>query len=198
MSDAWRETPTLVGRAATLRPLVPGDRDSLLAALNHPQMRLFFTIVPDAATIDAWLVETWRQRDVGRAMPFAVLDANDELVGTTRYMRMAEPHRRLEIGSTLYAPRVQRTALNTEAKRLLLTQAFETMDCQCVQIRTDVMNQRSRRAIERLGARLDGVIRGHRLMPSGYVRDMAVYSILAHEWPGVKLNLDYLASRNET
>lgn len=192
--NPWRDTPTLAGRHLMLRPLAPSDRDALVAALA-PLDALFYTIIPTERTIDAWLDEAWAQRDVGRAMPFAVLDGQGQLVGTTRFMRMAEPHRRMEIGATLYAPRVQRTALNTEAKRLLLGHAFDTLGCQCVQIRTDWLNQSSRRAIERIGAKQDGVLRGHRIMPDGFVRDMVVYSIIAAEWPGVRRNLDFLMTQ---
>jgi RimJ/RimL family protein N-acetyltransferase len=104
---------------------------------------------------------------------------------------MARAHRRVEIGGTLYARRVQRTGLNTEAKRLLLGHAFEMLGVNVVQLRTDFLNHASRRAIERLGARLDGVLRGH-LILGGHLRDSAVYSIMAHEWPGVRRNLDAL------
>ena len=130
-------------------------------------------------------------------MPFTVLDSQGRVSGVTRFMRMARGHRRLEIGGTLYAPRVQRTGLNTEAKRMLLAYAFETMGVQCVQIRTGWHNHTSRRAIERLGAKLDGVLRGHKIMPDGHVRDTMVYSIIAGEWPGVRANLDYLMARHE-
>ncbi|MEO5867039.1 MAG: GNAT family protein [Sphingomonas sp.] len=194
----WRETPTLVGRHVTLRPLDPTDRDALLAAMADGDLAsLFYTIVPTPETIDPWFASTRNEQDVGRAMPFAVLDAAGRVVGTTRFMRMVESYRRVEIGTTLYAKSVQRTGLNTEAKRLLLGHAFDVLDCQCVQIRTDWLNRRSRTAIERLGAKLDGVIRGHRIMPDGRVRDMVVYSIIAGEWPGVRANLDMMLSRFE-
>ena len=101
---------------------------------------------------------------------------------------MSERHRRLEIGGTLYAGRVRRTGLNTEAKLLLLGHAFDALGCNVVQLRTDWLNHASRKAIERLGAKLDGVLRGHLVMP-GHVRDTVVYSILAGEWPGVRSNL---------
>jgi RimJ/RimL family protein N-acetyltransferase len=124
-------------------------------------------------------------------MPFTVLDAEGRISGVTRLLRMSPPHRRVEIGGTLYAPRVQRTGLNTQAKYLLLGHAFEVLDVNCVQIRTDFLNHASRRAIERVGARLDGVLRGH-LIIGEHLRDSAVYSILAHEWPGVRRNLELL------
>jgi len=138
-----------------------------------------------------------RERDYGRALPFTVETPDGQVVGATRLMRLAPAHRRLEIGGTFYAKAVQRTGVNTEAKRMLLAHAFEVMDCQCVQIRTDLLNLRSQRAIERLGARRDGVLRGHQVMADGRLRDTVVYSILDREWPGVRQNLDYLLGRHD-
>ena len=126
----------------------------------------------------------------------SICDPAGVVVGTTRYMRMNEGHRRLEVGGTFYATRVQRTGVNTEAKRLLLTHAFDVMGVQCVQIRTDALNIRSQRAIERLGAKRDGMLRGHQIV-GGRLRDSVVYSILDREWPGVRQNLDYLLARYE-
>jgi len=190
--SVWRETPTLAGRHVTLRPLHRDDRAALLDAFDG--LRVFTTFVPGPATIDGWYDRLEAEAAATRALPFTVLDADGAVAGVTRFMRMSEPHRRVEIGGTVYAPRVQRTGLNTEAKRLLLTHAFETLGANCVQLRTDFLNHASRRAIERLGARLDGVLRGH-LILGGHLRDSAVYSILAHEWPGVRRNLDQLMAR---
>ena len=187
----WRSTPTLVGAHVTLRPLDRADRDAIVAAFATGLDHVFATIVPDEATIDGWYDRLEQEQAAGRALPFTVLDADGKVAGVTRFMRIAEPHRRLEIGGTVYAPHVQRTGLNTEAKRLLLTHAFEALGCQCVQLRTNWFNRQSRAAIERLGARLDGILRGHMIMPGGAPRDTVVYSILAHEWPGVRQNLDY-------
>ncbi|MET4664863.1 GNAT family protein [Sphingomonas sp. PvP056] len=118
------------------------------------------------------------------------------IVGLTRYMRMNAAHRRLEIGGTFYAKSVQRSGVNTEAKLLLLKHAFEVMDCNAVQIRTDWFNKASQKAIERLGAKRDGVLRNHQLM-DGRIRDLVVYSIIASEWAGVERNLRFLLARNE-
>jgi RimJ/RimL family protein N-acetyltransferase len=195
--SAWRAAPTLAGRHVALRPLERSDRAALLDAFADGLENSFATIVPDETTIDGWYDRIERETAAGRAMAFTVLDADGRVSGTTRFLRMNEAHRRVEIGGTVYAKRVQRTGLNTGAKRLLLTHAFEMLGCQCVQLRTDWLNRASRRAIERLGARQDGVLRGHMVMP-GHVRDTVVYSILAHEWPGVRRNLDaLLASREE-
>jgi RimJ/RimL family protein N-acetyltransferase len=191
--SVWRETPILAGRHVTLRPMVREDRDGLLDAFEGLHL-LFHTTVPNAATFDAWYDRVMFDTAAGRNMPFTVLDAEKHISGVTRFLRMSETHRRVEIGGTLYAPRVQRTGLNTEAKHLLLRHAFEALGVNCVQIRTDFLNHASRRAIERLGARLDGVLRGH-LILNGHLRDSAVYSILAHEWPGVKRNLELLMAR---
>ena len=130
-------------------------------------------------------------------MPFTVFDGAGQVSGVTRFMRMSEDNRRVEIGGTVYARRVQRTGLNTQAKRLLLGHAFDVLGCQCVQLRTNWLNHQSRAAIERLGARQDGVIRGHMITGDGAIRDTVIYSILAHEWPQVRLNLDYRLARHE-
>lgn len=191
--SVWRETPTLTGRHVTLRPMVREDRDGLVNAFEGLR-GLFHTTVPDADSFDAWYDRVMFDTAAGRNMPFTVLDAEGCISGVTRFLRMSQPHRRVEIGGTLYAPRVQRTGLNTEAKFLLLGHAFEMLEVNCVQIRTDFLNHASRRAIERLGARLDGVLRGH-LILKGHLRDSAVYSILAHEWPGVRRNLELLMAR---
>jgi RimJ/RimL family protein N-acetyltransferase len=190
--SVWRETPTLPGRHVTLRPLRRDDRAALLEAFAG--LEVFTTFVPRPATIDGWLDQLDIDTAAGRALPFTVLDADGAVAGVTRFMRMSERHRRVAIGGTVYARRVQRTGLNTEAKRMLLAHAFERLDANCVQLRTDFLNHASRRAIERLGARLDGVLRGH-LILGGHLRDSAVYSILAHEWPGVRRNLDQLIAR---
>ena len=193
--SVWRETPTLAGRHVTLRPMVHEDRDALLLAFEGLNS-LFHTTVPDSGTFEAWYDRVAFDAAAGRNMPFTVLDADGRVSGVTRFLRMSKPHRRVEVGGTLYAPRVQRTGLNTEAKYLLLGHAFDVLEVNCVQIRTDFLNQTSRRAIERLGARLDGVLRGH-LILNGHLRDSAVYSILAHEWPGVRRNLELLMRRHE-
>lgn len=190
----WTVPERLEGRHVTLRTLRRDDRTGLLEAFAGLKAT-FTTFVPDEAGIDAWFDALEREKAAGRAFPFAVLDAEGRISGTTRFLRMASTHRRLEIGGTVYATRVQRTGLNTEAKFLLLTQAFEAMSCNVVQLRTDWLNDRSRTAIERLGAKMDGVLRGHLIMPGGHVRDTVVYSIVASEWPGVRAKLAAMMAR---
>jgi RimJ/RimL family protein N-acetyltransferase len=194
----WTETPTLAGTHVTLRPLAREDRDALVAATGDGRLwELFYSLAPGPQTIDLWMEYTFREKEQGRGMPFTVLDAAGQVAGSTRYLRVNPANRRLEIGGTFYAKRVQRTGLNTEAKLLLLGYAFDTLGCVCVQIRTDWFNKASQRAIERIGAKLDGVLRGQRIMPDGRVRDTMVYSILDHEWRGVRQNLEMMLLRGD-
>lgn len=196
MTDPWRETPTLAGRHVTLRPLERGDRAAIVEAFATGLEDSFATMVPAEDTIDGWYDRIAREQPAGRMMAFVALDAAGRLSGVTRFLRMSQVDRRVEIGGTIYAKRVQRTGLNTEAKLLLLTYAFETLGCQCVQLRTDWLNRPSRRAIERLGAKQDGVLRGHKVI-GDRVRDTVVYSILAREWPGVRRNLTSLLATHD-
>jgi RimJ/RimL family protein N-acetyltransferase len=130
------------------------------------------------------------------AMPFAVRDnQSGDVVGSTRYFNVDAPNRRLEIGHTWYAKRAQRTAVNTECKLLLLTHAFEILGCIAVEFRTHWFNHASRTAIARLGAKQDGVLRNHQLMPDGSRRDTVVFSIIDAEWLAVKRHLRYLLER---
>jgi RimJ/RimL family protein N-acetyltransferase len=128
----------------------------------------------------------------GSMLPFSIRDvASGEVVGMTSFMNVDAVNRRVEIGSTWYAARVQRSPLNTECKRLLLGHAFEMLGCIAVEFRTHFMNHQSRRGIERLGAKLDGVLRSHQISPNGTIRDTCVYSIIASEWPTVRAHLDW-------
>lgn len=196
MSDgaAWRTVPTLVGRHVTLRPLDRADCTALLAAfsgLSH----VFATAVPGPATIDSWFDTLEAQRPAGRALPFTLLDEDGQVAGATRLLRMSPGPHRVEIGGTLYARRVQRTALSTEMKRLLLGHAFDVLASRCVQLRVNWRNPASRWAIERLGARREDLLHWHTASGAGEVLDTVVYSILVGEWPQVRRNLDYLLER---
>lgn len=193
---SWPAAPVLSGEHVTLRPLQRADREDLLAAFAKGFDHAMSTMVPAPETIDRWLDQIEADTAASRVQAFTVLDAGGRVAGTTRFMRMNAAHRRLEIGGTLYAPWVRRTGLNTQAKRLLLGYAFEVLGIACVQIRTDVFNLASRRAIERIGARPDGILRGHMIVSDGQggtrSRDTAVYSILAQEWSAVCRHLDGL------
>jgi RimJ/RimL family protein N-acetyltransferase len=194
--NPWRDAPTLAGRHVTLRPLAIDDKAALVGvAATGDLWDTFYANVAQLRDADCWFAATFADRDGGRSMPFAV-ETDKGVVGTTRLMRLAERHRRVEIGGTFYARAMQRTGVNTEAKLLLLRHAFDVMNCQCVQIRTDFLNKRSQAAIERLGAHRDGVLRGHQIV-AGRLRDTVVYSILDREWEGVRRNLEFLLSRGE-
>jgi RimJ/RimL family protein N-acetyltransferase len=131
------------------------------------------------------------------AMPFAVRDNRDgSVIGSTRYFNVDAANRRLEIGHTWYAKRVQRTAINTECKLLLLTHAFESLACIAVEFRTHWFNHASRTAIARLGAKQDGVLRNHQLLPDGSRRDTVVFSIIDGEWPAVRRHLAHRLARS--
>lgn len=196
MAGSWTDQPVLEGVHIWLRPMLRSDGPAIVDAASDGKLwELFYTVVPGPESINAYLDRAEREQGWGRIMPFAVIEkASGDLVGATRYMRMNAPHRRLEIGTTFYASRVQRTPINSEAKLLLLTHAFESMNCVCVQFRTDHFNFASQRAIERLGAKRDGLIRNHQII-DGRVRDTVLYSILANEWEGVKRNLQMRLAR---
>lgn len=194
----WHVPPTLVGRHVTLRPLRREDAPALVAVASAGGLwDLFYAGVAKLKHIDAWYAEVEAEQSYGRALAFTVLDRDGAVIGTTRFMRMHEANRRVEIGGTFYARAAQRTGANTEAKLMLLRHAFDSLGCQCVQIRTDMLNKRSQAAIERLGATRDGVLRGHQVTATGRLRDTIVYSILDREWPGVRENLAYLLARHE-
>ena len=190
--NPWREVPSLRGRHVQLEALAREHADGLRAAAADGELwKLWFTSVPSPEATESYIDTALASQAEGRALPFVVRDADGVVVGSTRYGNIESAHRRVEIGWTWYAQRVQRTALNTEAKRLLLTHAFERMDCISVEFRTHWHNHRSRAAIARLGAKQDGVLRNHMIMPDGGVRDTVVFSIIASEWPAVKQGLDF-------
>jgi RimJ/RimL family protein N-acetyltransferase len=195
VSAPWCTPPTLRGRHVTLRPLVAADAPALAAAAGDGDLtELFFANVAGLTDPEAFIAAALREQEYGRALPLTVETPDGRVVGLTRFLRMNEAHRRVEIGGTFYARSVQRSGVNTEAKLLLLTHAFDILGCQVVQIRTDWFNKRSQAAIERLGAKRDGVLRAHQLF-NGRVRDLVVYSIIASEWPGVRTNLNFLLER---
>lgn len=196
MADIWTEIPTLEGNHVILRPMERADGPDIVAAAGDGRLwELFYTAVPGPDSIEAYLDSAAAETAYGRAMPFVVIDkASGKIVGATRYMRMKPDAKRLEIGTTFYAQSAQRSPINSEAKLLLLTHAFDTMGCMCVQLRTDGLNFQSQRAIERLGAKRDGVLRNHSIL-NGRRRDTVVYSIIANEWHGVKANLLMRLSR---
>ncbi len=193
---AFLQPVTLQGRHASLLPLSPEHLAGLQDATRDGDLSsLWYTAVPSpegmAAEIDRRLGLLARDS----MLPFTVLDAEGRIAGMTTYMNVDGANRRVEIGSTWYAKRVQRSALNTECKLMLLTHAFESLGCIAVEFRTHRLNTQSRRAIERLGAQLDGILRSHQISPNGSLRDTAVYSITAAEWPTVRAHLRFQLER---
>ncbi|MGZ9709481.1 GNAT family N-acetyltransferase [Glaciimonas sp. GNP009] len=184
---------TLTGQFASLVPLSPAHKDDLIEAVKDGELwNLWYTSIPTPDKLDAEISRRLDLQEKGAMLPFAIIDnATGQAVGMTTYMHIDSANRRLEIGSTWYRKRVQRGPLNTECKLLLLTHAFEQLDCIAVEFRTHFFNLQSRAGIERLGAKLDGILRQHQISPNGTLRDTCVYSIIAGEWPTVKVHLNY-------
>ena len=191
------EPVTLAGRHATLLPLAREHEAALKAAAADGELwRLWYTGVPAPEKTAAWIETALAMRENQGAMPFVIRDnATGAIVGSTRYFNVEAEHRRLEIGHTWHARRAQRTGVNTECKLLLLTHAFETLRCIAVEFRTNFFNFQSRAAIERLGAKQDGVLRNHQVLRDGTLRDTVVFSIIATEWPAVKRHLAFRLDR---
>lgn len=188
----WPPTVALDGHSVSLIPLDRAHHDALCAASEDGALwRLWYTSVPSPEGMAAEIERRLGLRHKGSMLPFTVLDPAGIPVGMTTFMNIDAANRRVEIGSTWYAKRVQRSALNTEAKLILLGHAFEALECIAVEFRTHRLNRQSRNAIERLGAQFDGTIRSHTISPNGAVRDTVVYSIIACEWPAVKANLEW-------
>jgi N-acetyltransferase len=188
----WPDPVTLRGTHARLEPLSHAHHDGLVEAVKDGELwKLWYTSVPKAENMTKEIDRRLGLQKTGSMLPFTVFDAADKIAGMTTYMNIDANNRRVEIGSTWYAKRVQRTPLNTQCKLLLLTHAFEAIDCIAVEFRTHFFNHQSRRAIERLGAKQDGILRSHQIVPNGTLRDTVVYSIIAAEWPTVKAHLNF-------
>ncbi len=182
---------TLEGRHVRLEPLGTSHRDGLAAAIRDGELwKLFFTLVPHPDNIDNFLEGAEFGYGQGDTLAFATIDkATNKVAGSTRFMRASPEDKRVEIGFTFLAKSYQRTRVNTEAKLLMLTHAFDTLELNRVEFLTDYLNERSRNAILRLGAKQEGILRSHRIMPDGRVRDSVIFSIIRNEWEGVKSNL---------
>ena len=194
---AFIEPVTLAGRIATLEPLVVAHGPELARAASDGELwRLWYTHIAPPSGMHEYVATALDMRDRLGAMPFVVREnASGDVVGCTRYFNVDAANRRVEIGHTWYAKRVQRTGVNTECKLLLLGHAFETLSCIAVEFRTHWFNHASRAAIARLGAKQDGVLRNHQLMPDGAKRDTVVFSIIDGEWPAVKQHLQFKLAR---
>ena len=195
----WLEPVTLRGAYARLEPLSHDQRDGLSEAVRDGELwNLWYTFVPAPDDMTKEIDRRLGLQASGSMLPFTVFDADGKIAGMTTYMNVDAANRRVEIGSTWYAKRVQRSAVNTQCKLLLLTHAFETLDCIAVEFRTHFFNQQSRRGIERLGAKQDGILRNHVIAPNGTLRDTVVFSIIASEWPTVKAHLTWQLEKSRS
>ncbi|WP_420212163.1 GNAT family N-acetyltransferase [Burkholderia aenigmatica] len=190
-ASASLEPPILTGERVELRPLDSSDRQALLDAAADGQLwNLKVTVVPGPETIDAYIATALQGRATGTVMPFAIVDrASGRVIGSTRFWKIDRKNRKLEIGHTWLSESAQRTRANTEAKWLLLGYAFDVLQCVRVQFTTDELNEKSRAAILRLGAKQEGIVRHERIMPDGRKRNSVRFSIIDDEWPEVRARL---------
>lgn len=190
--------PALVGTLTTLEPLSADHVNELTVAAGEGGLwRAWYTSIPSPDGMSAEVARRLALFAAGQMLPWAIRDnARGVVVGMTTFMNIAPEHRHVEIGSTWLAPSAQRTGINAEAKLLLLRHAFETLDCVAVEFRTHWHNQQSRAAIAALGARQDGVLRNHQIGQDGTLRDTVVFSIIASEWPTVRLGLTERLARH--
>ncbi|MBL4876334.1 MAG: GNAT family N-acetyltransferase [Cohaesibacteraceae bacterium] len=188
--SVWPAPFSVHGNFVSVVPLSQEHHDDLAEATADGDLhKLWYTTVPDGEGMAA---EIDRRLALASMLPFTIIDnSTGKAVGMTTYMNVDAANKRLEIGSTWYRKSVQRTPINTECKLLLLEYAFENLNCICVEFRTHFVNMQSRRAIERLGAKFDGILRSTMIMANGTIRDTAVYSIIACEWTTVKANLTW-------
>jgi RimJ/RimL family protein N-acetyltransferase len=189
---SWPAPLVLEGRYAQLEPLTHDHHEGLVEAVNDGELwKLWYTFIPAPQAMRDEIQRRLALQAAGAMLPFTVKQPDGTIAGMTTYMNLDAANRHVEIGATWYRKSVQRSALNTECKLMLMRHAFETLDCIAVEFRTHFFNQQSRRGIERLGAKLDGVLRSHQIAPNGTLRDTCVYSITAAEWPTVKAHLTY-------
>lgn len=195
---SWPEPLILRQGDVSLVPLHTSHTEELIEAAKDGDLSaLWYTSVPGPERMRAEIERRLTLQAKGTMLPFTVL-VGARAMGMTTYMNIDAVNKRVEIGSTWYAKSVQRSGVNTRAKLALLGHAFEGLNVIAVEFRTHFFNHQSRRAIERLGAKLDGVLRSHQRMPDGSLRDTCVYSILPHEWPAVKTHLTYQLARHRT
>jgi RimJ/RimL family protein N-acetyltransferase len=192
------EPVTLTGKHVRLEPLSESHIPGLTVAGGDPSIwrYMLYGEVTSEERMGDWVRDILSRKTAGTDQPFAVVHlASGKLAGATRYMDIRPAHRGLEIGGTWYGTEYQRTAVNTECKYLLLRHAFEVLGCIRVQIKTDARNERSQKAIERIGAVREGVLRNHMILEGGIYRDSVYYSIIESEWAGVKARLEQMLAR---
>jgi RimJ/RimL family protein N-acetyltransferase len=193
----FADSVSLHGQSVSLVPLSYLHHDDLVEASKDGELwTMWYTSIPAPEHLRAEIDRRLALQKEGSMLPFAVIEkSTGAAVGMTTFLHIDAANRRVEIGATWYRQRVQRTGLNTECKLLLLTHAFEQLNCIAVEFRTHYFNRQSRAGIERLGAKLDGVLRQHLITSNGTLRDTCVYSILDREWPTVKTHLSYQLNR---
>lgn len=186
----WQQQP-LRGRWVALEVLTEAHFRPLWEVAQHPEIWRFMPFDASSyASFAKYLSRSLAQRDQGQTFPFVTIDlASGEPVGATSFLALDAHNRHVEIGATWITPQSQRTAINTEAKLLQLTDAFERLDCLRVELKTDSLNQRSQAAIKRLGATEEGTFRNHMIMPDGRIRHTVWFSITREEWPAAKRQL---------
>ncbi len=191
------EKVALVGDHVRLEPLTENHLDGLRRAISDGELwKLFFTLVPHPKNINDFYSGACQMHASGSGLAFATIDqSSNEVVGSTRFMNANLPNKCVEIGFTFIRASSQKTKINTEAKLLMLTHAFESLKLNRVEFLTDYLNTRSRNAILRLGSKQEGILRSHKIMPDGRVRDSVLFSIIGNEWAGIKQGLEYKLSQ---
>ena len=189
-ASPWPAPVHLRGTHCSLEPLAPAHHEELVAAVRDGELwNLWYTAIPSPETMRTEIARRLELQAKGSMLPFTTRDASGKAAGMTTFMNIDATNKRVEIGSTWTARSMQGGPFNTECKLLLLGHAFEQLGCIAVEFRTHFFNQQSRRAIERLGAKLDGILRNHQRASNGTLRDTCVYSITQAEWPTVKAHL---------
>ena len=190
----WLEQVTLQGDYCILKPLLLEHHDALVEAVKDGDVwNLHYAMVPKPQDMKKEINRRLELQAKGLMLPFVVIHKETQkIIGMTCYCQIDAPNRRLDIGFTWYAKSYQKTAVNTDCKYLLLTYAFEKLNVIAVGFRVDYLNRPSQKAVERIGAKLEGLIRNYAIMPNGTIRDMYFYSILPHEWPRIKSHLEAL------
>jgi N-acetyltransferase len=183
---------TLTGKKIRLRPLLDSDAQALVNAASDGELwNLPYTVVPSKETVDQYITRAIDGRNAGTVIPFIIEDiASDKAIGSTRFWKIDTNNRKLEIGHTWYSQSFQKSHANTEVKYLMLSYAFEELKCVRVQFTTDELNQDSRNAILRIGAKQEGIVRNERIMPNGRIRNSVRFSIIDSEWPVIKILLE--------
>lgn len=189
----WLNKVELKNKQVKLEPLKLAHVDGLTEAVKDGELwKLWYTSAPEPQKVEQYIIKALEEFDNGNSLPFVIIKIdNNQIIGTTRFMQLDSISKRLEIGTTWYAKSYQRTGINTQCKFMLLEYAFETLNCIAVEFRTHWHNMESRKAIERLGAKQDGVLRNHTIDRTGNLRDTVVFSILNSEWKTVKQSLEF-------